>query len=181
MEPTAARTSDQAGKAFMELQVREGVPGWIDPGTLYLPDDPETDGPARIEALTIEGRRGWITIRTRADARMVAGALAEQAGYGLTGLGVERLELLTGSGWLDIEAGGILTGVLTTAAGDETHLSGRVDITRPGAPAPGLHETRDPEGIGVLGLRKRNAIRVFRLIARRPEPDPPEPGGGPGP
>ncbi|MCY4591107.1 MAG: hypothetical protein OXE86_11245 [Alphaproteobacteria bacterium] len=166
----------EARGGWSELRLRSGVPGWFDPGTLYLPHRPQ-DGPARIEALTVEGERGWITITSQADARQVAGALAEQAEFGLTGLGLERLELLTGKGWLDIEASGVLTGVIVSDGGEETHLSGRVDISRPGAPAPGVREIPDPEGIGVLGLRKRGGLRVFRLITAGPEPEPGGPDG----
>ena len=131
---------------------RGAVPGRFDPGTLSLPGNPVTDGPARIEPLTVEGERGWITIRTRDDAAMVASGLFELAGYGLTGFGHERLGLLTGHGWINIKASGVPTGVITPAAGDETHLSGEVHITRDGAPEAGFHRT--PKGPACPGCTR---------------------------
>jgi len=62
----------------------------------------------------------------------VAGTLVEQVVYDPTGFGPDRLELLTGHGWIDIEASRVPTGVITLAAGDETHLGGKVDINRDG-------------------------------------------------
>ena len=95
-----------------------GEPGRFDPGVLSIPGNSETDRSARIEALTVEGECGWITNRTREGGMQVAGALVEQVVYDPTGFGPDRLELLTG--------------VITPAAGDETNLSGKVDITRDG-------------------------------------------------
>ena len=141
--------------------------GWFAPASLEFPDS----GTARIRVALLgpdnRASAEWVRIDDANSARQIAQALRDQAQFGIASL-QERLGFLEGSGRIEVDASGALSGTIERPDEEARTVSGRIDLQARSAPPAGVLEGH----FVLLGSERDDSFHTYRMAAEVPEPAP---------